>query len=136
MTDSIMNNATIYKKTFTYIPPTPPLELIESTNYTLNFVKHYLDRELVNVESTARTSEEMTTFIKNIRDDHIIANTSKHDINFISQLKMNAFTQLTEHSIQRWNREMSSKLFNGNVIMISLTSSPSIMADNIFDSQN
>ena len=38
----------------------------------------------------------MTTFIKNVRDDHIIANTPKHDINFISQLKMYALTRLLE----------------------------------------
>jgi len=58
------------------------------------------------VESTPRTSEEMTTFIKNIRDDHVIANSLKNDIYFISQLKMYALIQLVENLIQRWNREM------------------------------
>ncbi|KAE9525966.1 hypothetical protein AGLY_013908 [Aphis glycines] len=38
MVGSITNNAALYKKkTFIYIPPTPPAELIDSTNYTLNF---------------------------------------------------------------------------------------------------
>ncbi|KAF0710959.1 Uncharacterized protein FWK35_00031763, partial [Aphis craccivora] len=39
MAGSITDNAAIYKKTFTYVPPTPPSELFDSTNYTLNFVK-------------------------------------------------------------------------------------------------
>jgi len=70
----------------------------------------YLDRELSKMDSPPRTSEEMVIFIKNIRNDHIITNSPKHDFNFISQLKMFAFTQLAEHSIQRWNREMSSEV--------------------------
>lgn len=241
MAGSIMDNAAIYKKTFTYIPPMPPSELIDSTNYTLNFVKRkfihigidpsdmfriavhiitpsryvristeflkrifslmgnilsfileqsgkykrtifletenfklssmmysggntlvieskindgcrillnrtelirlqylewcifetiirkstitqpivlkqfeiftkYLDRELSKMESSPKTSEEMIIFITNIRDNHIISNSPKHDVNFISQLKMFACTQLAEHSIQRWNREMSPEV--------------------------
>ena len=236
MAGSIVDNAAIYKKTFTYIPSTPPSELIDSSNYTLNFLKRkfihigidpsdmfrvavhiitpsryvnisteflkrifslmgnilsfileqpgkykriifleteyfklssmmysgentlvieskihdgcrillnhtelirlqylewcifetiirkstimqpiilnqfeifteYLDRELIKVKSPPRTIEEMIIFIKNIRDDHIITNSPKHDINFISQLKMLAFTQLAEHLIQRRDRE-------------------------------
>ncbi|KAE9542409.1 hypothetical protein AGLY_003270 [Aphis glycines] len=208
MAGSITDNAAIYKKTFTYVPPTPPSELIDSTNYTLNFVKrkfihigidptdmfrgvvhlitpsryinisteflkrifslmgiiyfgaagelfsmmysgenslvieskihdgcrillnrtelirllylewcifesivrkstimypivlkqfdiftNYINGELSKVESLTRTSEEMTTFIKNVRDEHIIA----------SSLKMYALAQLTEHCMQRWN---------------------------------
>ncbi|KAL4119764.1 hypothetical protein QTP88_012543 [Uroleucon formosanum] len=40
MAGSIVNNATLYnekKKAFTYVPPSPPAELIESTFYTLDF---------------------------------------------------------------------------------------------------
>ncbi|XP_022169232.1 uncharacterized protein LOC111033007 [Myzus persicae] len=40
MAGSIDDNATLYnekKKAFTYVPPTPPAELIESTSYTLDF---------------------------------------------------------------------------------------------------
>jgi len=38
MAGSIKDNAALYKKyTFAYVPPTPPAELIESTNYTLDF---------------------------------------------------------------------------------------------------
>jgi len=70
----------------------------------------YLDRELSKMESPPTTSEEMIIFIKNLRDDHIITNSPKHDINFISQLKMYAFTQLAEHSIQCRNREMSPEV--------------------------
>ncbi|KAL4141444.1 hypothetical protein QTP88_004082 [Uroleucon formosanum] len=208
MAGSIVDNAAIYKKSFTYIPPTPPSELIDSTNYTLNFMKRkfihigidptdmfkvivhiitpsryvsmsteflqrifslmelirlqylewcifetivqkstiiqsiilkhfdifteYIDKELSKVESSSKTSEEMATFIKNLRDDHIIANSPKNYINFISQLKMYACTQLAEYSIQLRNREISPELFNGN------TSSPTsnIVAHNTFNTQN
>ncbi|KAE9536138.1 hypothetical protein AGLY_007361 [Aphis glycines] len=38
MAGSIADNSVLYrKKTFTYVPPTPPAELIESTSYTLDF---------------------------------------------------------------------------------------------------
>ncbi|XP_050063917.1 uncharacterized protein LOC126552868 isoform X1 [Aphis gossypii] len=38
MAGSIADNSALYKKkTFTYVPPTPPAELIESTSYTLDF---------------------------------------------------------------------------------------------------
>ncbi|CAI6368641.1 unnamed protein product [Macrosiphum euphorbiae] len=38
MAGSIADNAAIYKKKpFTYVPPAPPAELIESTSYTLDF---------------------------------------------------------------------------------------------------
>jgi len=70
----------------------------------------YLDRELNKLDSTPKTIEEMVIFIKNIRDDHIITNSPKHDINFISQLKMYAFRQLAEHSIHRWNVEISPEV--------------------------
>jgi len=66
----------------------------------------YLDRELSKMELSPKTNEEMIIFIKNIRDNHIISNSPKHDINFISQLKMYAFIQLAKHSIKRWNREI------------------------------
>lgn len=48
----------------------------------------YLHRELSKMESPPRTSEEMIIFIKNVPDDHIITNSPKHGINFISQLKI------------------------------------------------
>jgi len=38
MAGSITDNLTLYKKTFNYVPPTPPAELIEATNFTLDFV--------------------------------------------------------------------------------------------------
>ncbi|KAF0714653.1 Uncharacterized protein FWK35_00018903 [Aphis craccivora] len=38
MAGSIADNSALYKKkTFTYVPPTPPTELIESISYTLDF---------------------------------------------------------------------------------------------------
>lgn len=36
MTDSIEDNAAIYKKYYTYVPSTLPADLIESINFTLN----------------------------------------------------------------------------------------------------
>ncbi|KAL4088969.1 hypothetical protein QTP88_024047 [Uroleucon formosanum] len=95
----------------------------------------YIDKELAKVESSSsRTSEVMATFIKNLRDNRIIANSPKIDINFISQLKMHACTQLAEHSLQLRNREMSPKLFNGNIS--SPTSPTNIVAHNTFNTQN
>lgn len=38
MAGSIADNMVVYKKTFNYVPPTPPAELLESTNFTLDFV--------------------------------------------------------------------------------------------------
>uniref|UniRef100_A0A2S2NMC1 Uncharacterized protein n=1 Tax=Schizaphis graminum TaxID=13262 RepID=A0A2S2NMC1_SCHGA len=37
MAGSIVDNANLYSKTFKYVPPTPPANLIDSTNYTLHF---------------------------------------------------------------------------------------------------
>ncbi|KAL4090135.1 hypothetical protein QTP88_025034 [Uroleucon formosanum] len=38
MAGSITDNLAVYKKkTFTYVPPTPPAELIEASNFTINF---------------------------------------------------------------------------------------------------
>jgi len=39
MAGSIVDNLALYKKkTFTYVPPTPPAELLEATNFTLDLV--------------------------------------------------------------------------------------------------
>jgi len=38
MAGSIADNLAVYKKTFNYVPPTPPAELLEATNFTLDFV--------------------------------------------------------------------------------------------------
>ncbi|KAF0740825.1 Uncharacterized protein FWK35_00022204, partial [Aphis craccivora] len=51
MNDSIVNSSTMYKKTFTYVPPTPPSELIDSSNYTLNFVKRKIFSLMGNILS-------------------------------------------------------------------------------------
>jgi len=40
MAGSINDNLAVYKKTFTYVPPTPTAELIEASNFTLNFESH------------------------------------------------------------------------------------------------
>lgn len=37
MAGSIEANAALYKKTFTYVPPSPPAELVEAISYTLDF---------------------------------------------------------------------------------------------------
>ena len=38
MAGSIADNLAVYKKTFAYVSPTPPAELLEATNFTLDFV--------------------------------------------------------------------------------------------------
>ncbi|XP_025198692.1 uncharacterized protein LOC112597007 [Melanaphis sacchari] len=72
---------------------------------------NYLDQEFTKVESPPKTPEEMVVFIKNLSDDKIIGSTPKHDMNFISQLKMFATKQLAEQWVQRWSGEMSPELF-------------------------
>ncbi|KAL4090137.1 hypothetical protein QTP88_025036 [Uroleucon formosanum] len=72
---------------------------------------NYLDQEFTKVDSTPKTPEEIIVFIKNLSDDKIIESNPKEDMNFISQLKMFATTQLAEQWVQRWSSEMSPKLF-------------------------
>ncbi|KAL4103577.1 hypothetical protein QTP88_018938 [Uroleucon formosanum] len=67
----------------------------------------YIDREFTNVKSPPKNIDEMIIFIKNLRDDSVISNMPKNDVNLISQLKMYASSQLAEQWAQRWNREMS-----------------------------
>ncbi|XP_022181022.1 uncharacterized protein LOC111041139 [Myzus persicae] len=45
MAGSIGNMAKVYKKNFTYVPPAPPADLIDSTSYTLDFAA----RKFLNV---------------------------------------------------------------------------------------
>ncbi|KAL4153030.1 hypothetical protein QTP88_000863 [Uroleucon formosanum] len=71
----------------------------------------YIDREFTNVKSPPKTIDEMIIFIKNLRDDSVISNMPKNDVNLISQLKMFASYQLAEQWAQRWNGEMSPELF-------------------------
>ncbi|XP_060865282.1 uncharacterized protein LOC132946181 [Metopolophium dirhodum] len=72
---------------------------------------NYLDQEFTKVDSPPKTPEEMIVFINNLSDDKIIGSTPKEDMNFISQLKMYASSQLAEQWAQRWNGEMSPELF-------------------------
>jgi len=39
MVGSIEDNAALYKKTFTYVPPSPPAGLIDSTNFMIDFAE-------------------------------------------------------------------------------------------------
>ncbi|KAL4153417.1 hypothetical protein QTP88_001250 [Uroleucon formosanum] len=71
----------------------------------------YIDREFTKADSPPKTSEEMIIFINNLSDNKIIVFTPKEDMNFISQLKMFASSQLAEQWAQRWNGEMSPELF-------------------------
>ena len=66
-------------------------------------IGNYLDQEFTNVESPPKTNEEMIVFIKNLSDDKIIGSAPKEEMNFISQLKINATIQLAEHWERRWN---------------------------------
>jgi len=59
----------------------------------------------------------MIVFINNLRDDHITANSPKHDVNFISQRKMYALTQLVEHWMQRRDGEITSEVIKNNIFI-------------------
>ncbi|KAL4103976.1 hypothetical protein QTP88_019289 [Uroleucon formosanum] len=71
----------------------------------------YIDKEFTNVKSPPKNIDEMIIFIKNLRDDSVISNMPKNDVNLISQLKMYASSQLAEQWAQRWSGEMSPELF-------------------------
>jgi len=75
-----------------------------------NMFLNYIDVEFSKVDSPPKTPEEMITFIKNLHDESVISIIPKNDVNLISQLKMNASTQLAEHWAQRWNGEMSPEV--------------------------
>lgn len=87
-------------------------------------IGNYLDQEFTNVKSPPKTNEEMIVFIKNLSDHKIIGSTPKEDMNFISQLKINATIQLAEHWARRWNGrnspEVSLKFARKNIIHIFL----------------
>jgi len=81
-------------------------------------IADYIDQEFTKVDSPPKTHEEMLTFIKNLSDDKIIGFiTPKVEMNFISQLKINATTQLADNWAQRWNGESSPEV---NLYIISL----------------
>ncbi|XP_060874784.1 uncharacterized protein LOC132948372 [Metopolophium dirhodum] len=71
-------------------------------------IGNYIDREFTKVEKPPKTNEEMVIFIKNLRNDLITTNL---DLNYVSQLKMFATSQLAEQWAQRWSGEMSPELF-------------------------
>ncbi|KAE9542456.1 hypothetical protein AGLY_003317, partial [Aphis glycines] len=220
---SIVNNAALYKKkTFIYIPLTPPAELIDSTNYTLNFdgrkfvnigldpanefnttvhiitpsryvnvspeffrrifalmanllafilehpqkykrtlfletnitnyqdlewsihetvvrktyiirptvirqfelIGNYIDGVFTKVETPPKSNEEMTIFIKNLKDE-MIGDMRGH-LSYVSQLKMLATTQLVDRWAQRWIAEKTPELFVDPISPLS-PSSPSII---------
>ena len=66
-------------------------------------VLNYIDQELTKMEYPPKTDEELIAFIKNVRDESIII--AKNDINFVSQLKMLATSQLAGQS--RWRAEIT-----------------------------
>jgi len=75
-------------------------------------IGNYLDREFTNVKSSPTNVNEMKTFIKNLREEQIILSTPKESMNFISQLKINATSQLAEQWSERWSNEDNSSEVN------------------------
>lgn len=71
---------------------------------------NYIDIESAKVDSPPKTPEEMVTFIKNISDESVISKIPKNDVNFISQLKMHASSQLAERWAQRLSGKMSPEV--------------------------
>lgn len=71
----------------------------------LKMFVNYSDQKLTTVKSPPR-ADEMNRFISNLQNQHIISTLPKRDLNFISQLKLYAIPQLTEHLVQRQNGEM------------------------------
>ncbi|KAL4126797.1 hypothetical protein QTP88_011006 [Uroleucon formosanum] len=90
---------------------------------------NYLDHEFANVDSPPKTSEEIFVFIKNLSDDKIIGSTPKHDMNFISQLKMFATKQLADQWAQRTNGGNSPELFTESEMRLISPLSPPKYSD-------
>lgn len=71
---------------------------------------NYIDIESAKVDSPPKTPEEMVTFIKNISDESVISKIPKNGVNFISQFKMHASSQLAERWAQRLSGKMSPEV--------------------------
>jgi len=57
-------------------------------------IGNYIDRAFTKVETPPKTNEEMTIFIKNLKDE-MIGDMRGH-LSYVSQLKMLATTQLVD----------------------------------------
>lgn len=77
MAGSIEDNAALYKKkTFTYVPPSPPADLVETTSYTLDFaVRKFVQvgilpdekyQVVVNILTSSRYVQITPEFLKKI----------------------------------------------------------------------
>ncbi|KAL5239472.1 hypothetical protein ACI65C_006882 [Semiaphis heraclei] len=109
--------------------------VIKQFDVFLNFI----DVEFTKVNAPPKTPDAMITFIKNLSDDKIIGSSLKEDMNFISQLKINATTQLAEQWAQRWSGENSPELFTESEMrLISPLSPPqySSMSPLLIDSED
>jgi len=70
-------------------------------------IGNYIDREFTKVDTPPKTNDEMMIFIKNFRNDRIATNPN---LNFVSQLKMFATSQLAEKWAQQWSGENSPEV--------------------------
>ncbi|KAF0760288.1 Uncharacterized protein FWK35_00008879 [Aphis craccivora] len=132
------------KKTFTYVLTTPPVELIESTSYTLNFVSQhraqrsihrsiiviieyeeivkYLDKKCSQHKSPPKTVDEMVFFIMNIQDDRVV----KYIPNLSNQIQMCATKQSPKSLLNQMGGN-SHEFFNETMV-ISPMSPPTPMS--------
>jgi len=88
---------------------------------------NYIDREFTQVKSPPKTNDEMKIFIKNLREENIIAINPGHVFNFISQLKMFATTQLSERWAQRWSGENSSGVIKSLIYIICINANRNLL---------
>jgi len=71
-------------------------------------IGNYIDGAFTKVETPPKTNEEMTIFIKNLKDE-MIGDTRGH-LSYVSQLKMLATTQLVDRWAQRWIAEKTPEV--------------------------
>jgi len=71
-------------------------------------IGNYIDGAFTKAETPPKTNEEMTIFIKNLKDE-LIVDTRGH-LSYVSQLKILATTQLADHWAQRWIVKMSPEV--------------------------
>ncbi|CAI6351361.1 unnamed protein product [Macrosiphum euphorbiae] len=83
MAGSIAGNLALYKKTFNYVPPTPPAELLEATNFTLDFVGRKFIQ--IGIDPT-NNFKVVLLIITPSRYVRIFPDTLKQILNFMGQI--------------------------------------------------
>ncbi|KAF0742074.1 Uncharacterized protein FWK35_00029369 [Aphis craccivora] len=120
MAGSIADNSAFYKKkTFTYVPPTPPTELIESTSYTLDFAA----RKCVHIGiDPSEKLQVVVHLLTSSRHVHISTDFLKKIFSYMGHIL--SFIFVTPHKYKRVifygddNTKLSSMMYCGENVLV------------------